>query len=85
MKTITMTAAATKDFFGLPEQVQDAIDAALERYAAQGLGDVVALKNSTFRRLRIGRYRVIFGEDQTIILAVYVGKRETTTYTKGRT
>ena len=85
MKTITMTAAATKDFFALPEQAQDAIDVALERYAVEGRGDVVALKSSTFCRLRVGRYRVIFDEDQTTILAVYVGKRETTIYTKGRT
>jgi len=31
-------------------------------------------------RLRVGRYRVIFDEDQTTILAIYIGKRETTTY-----
>lgn len=31
-------------------------------------------------RLRIGRYRVLFDEDRLTILAVYIGKRETTTY-----
>ena len=31
-------------------------------------------------RLRIGRSRAIFDEDVTTILAIYIGKRETTTY-----
>jgi len=31
-------------------------------------------------RLRIGRYRVLFDEDRQTILAIYIGKRETTTY-----
>jgi mRNA interferase RelE/StbE len=31
-------------------------------------------------RLRVGSYRVIFDEDQTAILAINIGKRETTTY-----
>jgi mRNA interferase RelE/StbE len=31
-------------------------------------------------RMRIGRYRVLFDEDRATILAVYIGKRETTTY-----
>jgi mRNA interferase RelE/StbE len=30
--------------------------------------------------MRVGRYRVLFAEDQTTVLAVYIGKRETTTY-----
>ena len=85
MKTIAMTASATKDFFALPERVQDQIDAALERYAFTGEGDLTAFKASASYRLRVGRYRVIFDEDATTILAVYVGKRETTTYRKGRT
>jgi mRNA interferase RelE/StbE len=31
-------------------------------------------------RLRVGRYRVIFEQDTMTILAIYIGKRETTTY-----
>lgn len=45
-----------------------------------GRGDVKQLKGRSGYRLRAGRYRVIFDEDQTTILAIYVGKRETTTY-----
>jgi mRNA interferase RelE/StbE len=31
-------------------------------------------------RLRIGDYRVIFDQDAATILAIYVGRRATTTY-----
>jgi mRNA interferase RelE/StbE len=31
-------------------------------------------------RLRIGGYRVIFEEDASTILAIYIGRRVTTTY-----
>jgi mRNA interferase RelE/StbE len=33
-------------------------------------------------RLRSGRYRIIFDEDSITILAIYIGKRETTTYSR---
>ncbi|MFZ2107086.1 MAG: hypothetical protein WAV18_17215 [Roseiarcus sp.] len=45
-----------------------------------GKGDVKRLSGMDGFRLRIGRYRVIFDEDATTILAIYIGKRETTTY-----
>jgi mRNA interferase RelE/StbE len=31
-------------------------------------------------RLRVGRYRVLFDEDAATILAIYIGRRATTTY-----
>ena len=49
-------------------------------YAMGGKGDVKRLSGMDGFRLRIGRYRVIFDEDATTILAIYIGKRETTTY-----
>jgi mRNA interferase RelE/StbE len=45
-----------------------------------GEGDVKKLSGRDGYRMRVGRFRVIFAEDQTTILAVYIGKRETTTY-----
>ena len=45
-----------------------------------GLGDVKALQGREGFRLRIGQYRVIFDEDAATILAIYIGRRATTTY-----
>jgi hypothetical protein len=52
----------------------------LHRYAMTGQGDVKALQGRDGYRLRIGSYRVIFDEDATTILAIYIGRRTTTTY-----
>lgn len=60
------------------------MDAALCDYAVSGRGDVKALTGRDGFRLRVGRYRVIFAEDRLTILAIYVGKRETTTYSGRR-
>lgn len=80
MKTIAFTAAAAKDLDGLPHDDREQVDDALCNYAVTGLGDVKRLTGRPEYRLRTGRYRVIFAEDQTTILAIYIGKRETTTY-----
>ena len=45
-----------------------------------GQGDVKPLQGRGGYRLRVGRYRVIFDEDATTILAIYIGRRVTTTY-----
>ena len=45
-----------------------------------GQGDVKALQGRNGYRLRMGSYRAIFDEDATTILAIYVGRRATTTY-----
>jgi mRNA interferase RelE/StbE len=50
------------------------------RYAMTGRGDVKALPDRDGFRLRIGSYRVIFDEDATTILAIYIDRRTTTTY-----
>jgi mRNA interferase RelE/StbE len=52
------------------------------RYATSGAGDVKRLSGRDGFRLRIGRYRVIFDEDAATILAIPIGKRETTTYSR---
>ena len=80
MKTIILTHQAAKDLDALPSDARAAICEGLSAYAVSGAGDVKRLSVRDGFRLRIGRYRVIFDEDQTTILAIYIGKRETTTY-----
>lgn len=80
MKTIILTPSAARDLDALPAAARDQITDALNRYAVTGLGDVKRLSGRNEYRLRIGRYRVLFEEDQITILAIYIGKRETTTY-----
>lgn len=80
MKTIILTHAAARDLDRLPRVPRAAIANALIHYAMTGVGDVKQLQGRLGYRMRIGRYRVLFDEDQSTVLAVYVGKRETTTY-----
>ncbi len=80
MKTIVLTHRAAKELDNLPADARMAVTTALSDYAVSGAGDVKALSGRAGYRLRVGRYRVIFADDGVTILAVYVGKRETTTY-----
>lgn len=80
MKTIILTNKAAKELDALPRVARVAIDGALVLYATQGLGDVKKLQGADGYRLRVGEYRVLFAEDAVTILAVYVGRRGTTTY-----
>jgi mRNA interferase RelE/StbE len=80
VKAIIFTRQAAKDFDALPEPAQKQVMESLSSYAITGHGDVKALIGQEGCRLRIGRYRVIFDQDATTILAIYIGKRETTTY-----
>ncbi|MGJ5208547.1 type II toxin-antitoxin system RelE family toxin [Bradyrhizobium sp. HKCCYLR20261] len=80
MKTIVLTHAAAKDLDALPLEAREQVTEALNGYAMSGQGDVKKLSGRDGYRLRIGAYRVIFGEDATTILAIYIGRRSTTTY-----
>jgi len=80
MKTIIFTVGAARDHDALPAEARATVDEALDAYAQAGRGDVKRLQGSPYYRLRAGRYRIVFGQDQTTILAIYIGKRETTTY-----
>ncbi len=79
MKTVVFTSHAAKQFDALPLREQGLISAALDRYAMEGRGDVRKLQGREGFRMRIGEYRVLFSEDLTTILAVYVGRRQTNT------
>lgn len=80
MKTIILTASAAKDLDALPADARRSVETALHTYAITGHGDVKALSGRGGYRLRAGNYRVIFDEDQVTILAIYIGRRATTTY-----
>ena len=84
MKTIVFTNSAARDFDALPDEGRETVADGLNRYATTGLGDVKQLAGRGGFRLRIGRFRVLFDEDATTILALYIGKRETTTYRRNR-
>jgi len=45
-----------------------------------GRGHVIALQGRSGFRMRIGAYRVIFDGEATTSLAIYIGRRSTTTY-----
>ncbi len=80
MKTVVFTHAAAKDLDALPLDARTAVLDGLCGYAIDGRGDVKRLSGRDGFRLRVGRFRVLFAQDEITILAVYVGKRETTTY-----
>jgi mRNA interferase RelE/StbE len=75
-----LTPSAAKDLDALARGAREQVEAGLHRYALTGHGDVKALQGRDGYRLRIGSYRVIFDEDAATILAIYVGRRTTTTY-----
>ena len=83
IKTVVLTSSAAKDLDNLPKDARDRIEAGLDRYAMTGQGDVKALQGRDGYRMRIGAYRVIFDEDATTILAIYIGRRTTITYGRG--
>ncbi len=84
MKSIILTLSAAKELDALPRDAREQVAAGLHRYAVTGQGDVKALKGRDAYRLRIGSYRVIFDEDATTILAIYIGRRATTTYKRNQ-
>ena len=80
MKTIVFTKQAAKDLDALSIDDRDIVTASLIEYAVSGREDVKALAGREGYRLRVGGYRIIFDEDATTILAIYVGRRQTVTY-----
>lgn len=82
MKTIVLTNRAARELDALPRDARAGVEDGLHAYAMTGRGDVKRLQGRDGFRLRIGRYRVIFAEDAVTILALTIGKRETTSYRK---
>jgi mRNA interferase RelE/StbE len=82
MKTIVFTHKAAKELDALPADARHSITEALSAYAVDGCGDVKTLAGREGCRLRVGDYRVIFDDNGATILAIYVGRRGTTTYAR---
>jgi len=82
LKTIIYSQQASKQFDALPVDARQRISDALDSYAISGLGDIKRLTGRQDYRLRVGQYRVIFDEDQTTIIAVYIGRRTSGTYSR---
>ncbi len=82
MKTVVFTHAAAKDLDALAQDAREFVMSGLVRYAMSGAGDVKRLSGRDGFRLRIGRYRVIFDEDAATNLAIRIGKRDTTDYSR---
>jgi mRNA interferase RelE/StbE len=80
MKTIVYTHPAAKQLDALPAEARNVVLDGLHRYAATGRGDVKRLSGRDGFRFRIADYRVIFAEDRATVLAVFIGRRATTTY-----
>ena len=72
--------AAARQLDALPVRAREVIEAALDRYAIEGRADVKKLQDRMGFRMRVGEYRVLFSEDRSTILAVCVGRRQSTTY-----
>lgn len=83
-KTIVLTHSAAKDLDALPPEARSAVGSALIDYAMTGRGDVKRLTGREGFRMRVGRYRVLFDEDQKTVIVIYFGKRETATYRRDR-
>jgi mRNA interferase RelE/StbE len=80
MKTIVLTHKAAKELDAIAELSRSAIVDSLHRYAIAGEGDVKRLSGRDGYRLRVGAYRVIFAEDATTVLAIFIGRRTSTSY-----
>ena len=80
MKTLIYSDRAAKQLDSLPLAAQEHVIETLDQYAISGVGDVKKLAGRDGYRLRVGSYRVVFAEDQVTVLAIYIGRRDTTTY-----
>lgn len=82
MKTIVLTHRAAKELDALAKEDRFAVTEALTLYAIEGRGDVKSLAGRDGYRLRVRNCRVIFDDDGVTILAIHVGRRTTTTYSR---
>ena len=75
MQKISFTSAATRQWVKLPADIRKRIDTKLTIYATNGSGDVKRLKGRGGCRLRVSDWRVVFIEENTLIIIVAVGNR----------
>lgn len=75
MKTVTYTKTAIKALRKIPAKDSKAIFDKMDRYAADGTGNVKALQGSDLYRLRHGDWRVIFDQAGLVITVLNVANR----------
>jgi mRNA interferase RelE/StbE len=72
---IVFTAAATRQWLDLSDDVRRRLNAKLTSFAQTGQGDVKRLKGRAGARLRVGDWRIIFYTERNVIVVVAVGHR----------
>ena len=72
---IAFTAAATRQWLELSNDVRQRLDAKLRAFAQTGKGDVTRLKGRDESRLRVGDWRIIFYCESNTVVVVAVGHR----------
>lgn len=75
---VVFTKAALKALMRMPANTARLIRAKIDQYAAAPeslANNVTELKGSTYRRLRIGDWRVIFDEDGAVLEIIDIGPR----------
>ena len=80
MKQVVLAHAAARDFDRLSIEIKLSFERAISLYVLDGRGDVKELTGRDGYRMRVGDYRMIFDMDERSILALYFGRRTTTTY-----
>lgn len=66
----------------MPSEDRFAVTEGLALYATEGRGDVKKLSGREGYRLRVRDCGVIFDDDGVTILAIHIGRRTTTTYSR---
>jgi mRNA interferase RelE/StbE len=77
-RAIVFSHEAAAQFFALDSRVQDAIERKLDLLATNPealRNQVTALKGSSFTRLRVGDYRVIYNDSGVVLAILRVGHR----------
>jgi mRNA interferase RelE/StbE len=72
---IAFTAAATRQWRALSDDLRRRLNNKLEIYAQTGQGDVKRLKGRDGSRLRVGDWRIIFYVEGRRIIVTDVGHR----------
>jgi mRNA interferase RelE/StbE len=72
---IVFTAAATRQWLNLSNDVRQRLNAKLLIFAQTGQGDVKRLKGRAGSRLRVGDWRIVFYTEDNTIVVVAVGHR----------
>jgi mRNA interferase RelE/StbE len=72
---IVFTAAATRHWLNLSNDVRQRLNAKLLIFAQTGQGDVKRLKGRAGSRLLVGDWRIVFYTEDNTIVVVAVGHR----------